>query len=142
MTKTVTIEVHERTVYALPRLHFVRPDGSKREIHPGMLSDRPLDRIEVSGSELENWAVHARRVNITRMLDGTIVDLDAPRKPDLEKVANVQALVDAMWQLLDDMGEDGHSVSPAAKEQALKAFEPFDEKEDPYAELDWPDEEV
>jgi hypothetical protein len=37
----------------------------------------------------------------------------------------VQALADAMWQLLDDMGEQGLSVCLAAKEQARIAFEPF-----------------
>lgn len=37
----------------------------------------------------------------------------------------VEALADAMWQLLDDMGATGHSVCEAAKAQARIAFEPF-----------------
>ena len=39
--------------------------------------------------------------------------------------ANVSALVDAMAQLLDDMGERGLSVCLAAKAQARVAFDPF-----------------
>lgn len=37
----------------------------------------------------------------------------------------VQALADAMWQLLDDMGTDGQCVCLAAKAQARAALEPF-----------------
>lgn len=37
----------------------------------------------------------------------------------------VERLVDAMWQLLDDMDETGLGVCYAAKEQAHKAFAPF-----------------
>jgi hypothetical protein len=37
----------------------------------------------------------------------------------------VQALADAMWQLLDDMGTGGQCVCLAAKAQARIAFEPF-----------------
>lgn len=46
----------------------------------------------------------------------------------------VQALADAMWQLLDDMGRDGQSVCLAAKAEARRAYEPFREEE-PYD--DW-----
>lgn len=35
------------------------------------------------------------------------------------------ALANAMWQLLDDMGESGLSVCLAAKAQARIAYEPF-----------------
>lgn len=37
----------------------------------------------------------------------------------------VRALVEAMDQLLDDMGKDGTCVSPLSKAQARIAFEPF-----------------
>lgn len=37
----------------------------------------------------------------------------------------IDALVDAMDQLLDDMGVEGQSVCLAAKAQARIAFEPF-----------------
>jgi hypothetical protein len=37
----------------------------------------------------------------------------------------IDALADAMWQLLDDMGIDGKCVSGAAKAQARVASEPF-----------------
>lgn len=37
----------------------------------------------------------------------------------------ITALIDAMDQLLDDMGIDGQSVCLAAKAQARIAFEPF-----------------
>lgn len=37
----------------------------------------------------------------------------------------IEALEDAMWQLLDDMGADGKSVCLAAKAQARVAYEPF-----------------
>jgi hypothetical protein len=43
----------------------------------------------------------------------------------------VQELADAMWQLLDDMGECGKSVCLAAKAQARVAYEPFRDKSDP-----------
>jgi Lar family restriction alleviation protein len=36
-----------------------------------------------------------------------------------------EALADAVWQLLDDMGADGLSVCGAAKAQARIAVEPF-----------------
>lgn len=37
----------------------------------------------------------------------------------------VEALVAAMAQLLDDMSENGQSVCLQAKKQAIVAFEPF-----------------
>ena len=37
----------------------------------------------------------------------------------------IDALVDAMSQLLEDMGADGHTVCEMAKAQARLAFEPF-----------------
>jgi hypothetical protein len=37
----------------------------------------------------------------------------------------IQDLIDAMDQLLDDMGVDGQSVCLAAKAQARIAFDPF-----------------
>lgn len=37
----------------------------------------------------------------------------------------IEALADAMWQLLDDMGRSGRSVCLAAKAQARVAYEPF-----------------
>ena len=37
----------------------------------------------------------------------------------------VQALADAMWQLLDDMGENGLCACLGAKAQARIAYEPF-----------------
>lgn len=48
----------------------------------------------------------------------------------------VEALSDAMWQLLDDMGSNGQSVCLAAKASARIAFEPFrDKSEEEYS--DW-----
>lgn len=49
--------------------------------------------------------------------------------------SNVKALVDAMWQLLDDMGTNGASVCRASKAQARVAFEPFRDNEPEYE--DW-----
>lgn len=43
----------------------------------------------------------------------------------------VQALVEAMDQLLDDMGVAGTNVCVAAKAQARVAWEPFRDKDDP-----------
>lgn len=48
----------------------------------------------------------------------------------------VEALADAMWQLLDDMGKDGRSVCLAAKAQARIAYEPFRDKSEPEYD-DW-----
>lgn len=42
--------------------------------------------------------------------------------------AEVQALAEAMDQLLDDMGITGTSVCVAAKAQARVAYEPFRDK--------------
>lgn len=39
--------------------------------------------------------------------------------------AEVDALRDAMWQILDDMGRDGLCVCLEAKAMARIAFEPF-----------------
>ncbi len=52
-------------------------------------------------------------------------------KPWADK--DVQGLVDAMAQLLDDMGKDGKCVCLYAKAQARIAFEPF---LDPYEHTD------
>ncbi len=41
------------------------------------------------------------------------------------RTAEVQALADAMWQLLDDMGAEGTSVCAVAKASARIAYEPF-----------------
>ena len=38
---------------------------------------------------------------------------------------NVEALADAMWQLLDDMGAGGTCVCEMAKARARVAFDPF-----------------
>jgi hypothetical protein len=43
----------------------------------------------------------------------------------------VQALAEAMDQLLDDMGQEGTRVCVAAKAQARMAWEPFRDKDDP-----------
>lgn len=42
-----------------------------------------------------------------------------------------EALKEAMWQLLDDMGADGLCVCLAAKRQAVAAFRPFENDEWP-----------
>lgn len=52
----------------------------------------------------------------------------------LNTKAEIQALADAMWQLLDDMGRDGQSACKAAKAYARVAYEPFRE---PDAEMDY-----
>lgn len=53
---------------------------------------------------------------------------DKPPMPCAQKYAlrecRLAALVDAMWQLLDDMGPGQH-VCAAAKAQARIAFEPY-----------------
>jgi hypothetical protein len=49
-------------------------------------------------------------------------DQRAAVMPTLEQV---ESLEEAMWQLLDDMGADGHCVCPFAKARARIAFEPF-----------------
>jgi hypothetical protein len=51
--------------------------------------------------------------------------------------ASVKELADAMWQLLDDMREQGWSVSIAAKAKARLAYEPFRDLDDPDACKDW-----
>jgi len=45
--------------------------------------------------------------------------LTEPTREDVSK------LVDAMWQILDDMGKTGTSACVAAKAQARIAIEPF-----------------
>lgn len=37
----------------------------------------------------------------------------------------IQALSDAVWQMLDDMGKDGYACCGYAKAQARVAYEPF-----------------
>lgn len=48
----------------------------------------------------------------------------------------VQELADAMWQILDDMGDHRQSVCLAAKAQARVAYEPFRDKSEPEYD-DW-----
>lgn len=43
----------------------------------------------------------------------------------------VQALADAMWQVLDDMRQNGLSVCLLAKAEARVAYEPFRDKSEP-----------
>jgi hypothetical protein len=50
--------------------------------------------------------------------------------------AEVERLADAMWQLLDDMGEKRYSVCGMAKAEARVAFEPFRDKSEPEYD-DW-----
>jgi hypothetical protein len=55
----------------------------------------------------------------------------------------VEALSDAMWQLLDDMGAEGTSVCHSAKASARIAFEPFRVDADgEEAPVDYPLEEA
>ena len=42
----------------------------------------------------------------------------------------VESLVAAMWQLLEDMGKEGQCVCLEAKARARIAFEPFREDDD------------
>lgn len=54
--------------------------------------------------------------------------------------AEVTALSDAMWQLLDDMGKEGQCVCTYAKAQARIAYEPFlraDMASEPSLETDY-----
>lgn len=44
---------------------------------------------------------------------------------DAITTAQVKALADAMWQILDDMGPDRLGVCLATKAQARVAYEPF-----------------
>lgn len=55
----------------------------------------------------------------------------------------VEALSDAMWQLLDDMGAEGTTVCHSAKASARIAYEPFRVDADgEKAPLDYPLEEA
>jgi hypothetical protein len=54
----------------------------------------------------------------------------------LQTAAEIEALADAMWQLLDDMGDRNHSVCLAAKAQARVAYEPFRDTSEPEYD-DW-----
>ena len=51
-------------------------------------------------------------------------------------MTEVEALAEAMWQLLDDLGRGGQSVCLATKAQARVAFEPFRDKSEPEYD-DW-----
>ena len=64
--------------------------------------------------------------------NGFIVDDEPPRPAP---VTPVEALADAMWQLLDDMGKSPNRPCLAALAQARIAYEPFRDKDDE----DWPD---
>ncbi len=48
----------------------------------------------------------------------------------------IRRLADAMWQILDDMGQKSQSVCLLAKAEARIAFEPFRDKSEPEFE-DW-----
>lgn len=48
----------------------------------------------------------------------------------------VQALADAMWQILDDMGKSSQSACLGAKVDARIAYEPFRDKSEPEYD-DW-----
>jgi hypothetical protein len=48
----------------------------------------------------------------------------------------VEALADAMWQLLDDMGKDRKTCCLAAKAYARVAYEPFRDTSEPEYD-DW-----
>lgn len=48
----------------------------------------------------------------------------------------IEELADAMWQLLDDMGDHRQSVCLAAKAQARVAYEPFRDTSEPEYD-DW-----
>lgn len=41
---------------------------------------------------------------------------------DLHEAENAKALYEALWQILDDMSEDGNACCQAAKEQGLNAL--------------------
>ena len=56
-------------------------------------------------------------------MPGNRLHLD--EEPRLIEFSEWESLRDAMWQLLDDMGEHGTSVCLQAKAEARIAFEPF-----------------
>jgi hypothetical protein len=47
---------------------------------------------------------------------------DGPTEERANLIAAAPDMAEALWQLLDDMGEDGLCVCPAAKEQARAAY--------------------
>lgn len=56
--------------------------------------------------------------------------------------ASIQDLVNAAWQVLDDMGTKGRSICEATKAQLRVAFEPFKIKDGDELELDMPFDEA
>ncbi len=146
MTKTVTIAIHERTVYETPQIELLRSDGRRQLLHRHMRHERPLDCIEISGvGDGLSLTTTIRYVPVTvlRSIDGSPVVLGPPPVPSVhEQARQVQALVNAMGKILAEMGADGTSASSAAKQQALAAFAPFRddeaESEDDGLGSDWP----
>ena len=73
----------------------------------------------------------------------TDAEATAPRLPMNElaiATKSFEALVDAAWQVLDDMGKDGLSCCGASKAQLRVAFEPFMQaaiKDDPSLADGW-----
>lgn len=62
------------------------------------------------------------------VMDGHIPPAEGDDIRLIERVrapGEVEALADAMWQLLDDMGAKGTSVCELAKARARVAFDPF-----------------
>ncbi|KTS39513.1 hypothetical protein NS228_04975 [Methylobacterium indicum] len=68
------------------------------------------------------------RMRTPELLHEAAAEIEALRTALAAAVARrdqVEALSDAMWQLLDDMGAEGTSVCHSAKASARIAYEPF-----------------
>ncbi len=85
--------------------------------------------LQATGDDLEGPRLR-ERAGLMRAAADEIERLRAAPLAALDtetvvSVAQVQALADAMWQVLDDMGADSRSVCTATKARARVAYEPF-----------------
>jgi len=66
--------------------------------------------------------VNAERDEALRLLDRAGVDGSGASMERDAALAEKKELLGVLWQLLDDMSTGGHCVCPAAKQEALKAY--------------------
>lgn len=97
-------------------------EGASRQVKRARLFS--TEGTYVLASEIAGWAslMRAAADEIERLRAAPLAALDTEA---VVSVVQVQALADAMWQVLDDMGADSRSVCPATKARARIAYEPF-----------------
>jgi hypothetical protein len=95
------------------------------------------DRCDQMANDFEQSPEELQQIHIVHMMPEELQKAATLLRLCARRERAIVALVGAVWQVLDDMGADGHSCCGLAKAQLRIAFEPFHDIEQ-HDEMDVP----